>query len=136
MLLFLHRELINTVPLFDLDSQDPKFVTRILMAMKPLCFSPEEVIIEEGDVGNEMYIILKGEVLVTNKDQKTIYAREEAGTYFGEVALVRANTLRTATVKAATFVDLVSLSKVFGRENSEECQKKYAGYLNFNISDF
>ena len=42
----------------------PRCVTEVMLAMLPRLYSPREVIIHAGEMGNEMYIIKSGEVQV------------------------------------------------------------------------
>lgn len=75
----------------------------------PLHFEPGEVIFNEGDVGDYLYIIVNGTVdVLKGADQKI--AELTKGKYFGEMALLNQRT-RSATVKAQTPVDLLALRK-------------------------
>ncbi len=76
-------------------------------------YSPDEVIIHEGEVGEEMYLIVSGSVLVTKRaedgcdvDLDTL----KAGTYFGEMALFDL-LARSATVTAREATSLLVLHK-------------------------
>ena len=59
-----------------------------------------KVLMREGDLGREFFVLVDGEVSVT-KDGKEI-RRLGAGDFFGEIALVYENPRRTATVTAAS----------------------------------
>jgi CRP/FNR family transcriptional regulator, cyclic AMP receptor protein len=59
-----------------------------------------KVLMREGDLGREFFVLVDGEVSVT-KDGKEI-RRLGAGDFFGEIALVYENARRTATVTAAS----------------------------------
>jgi CRP/FNR family transcriptional regulator, cyclic AMP receptor protein len=59
-----------------------------------------KVLMREGDLGREFFVLVEGEVSVT-KDGKEI-RRLGAGDFFGEIALVYENARRTATVTAAS----------------------------------
>ncbi len=67
-------------------------------------YSVGENIIEEGDVGNEFYILLKGKVEILLKDaqgqDEHLDYIEKRGEYFGEMALIEENAPRNATVRA------------------------------------
>jgi len=73
-------------------------------------FEPGEIVFEQGDVGDCLYIMLKGEVEVlveTAGVQKNV-AKIRQGEYFGEMALLR-HQRRSATIRCVTPVDLLIL---------------------------
>merc|ERR1711936_1044665 len=75
----------------------------IFDAMFPVNAIPGEVIIQQGDEGDNFYIIDKGSVDVYVNGEKVISIGE--GGSFGELALIY-GTPRAATVKAATTTDV------------------------------
>ena len=62
-------------------------------------FPAGTVIIREGEVGNHMYVVMKGEVVISLKG-KTL-ARTFPGEIVGEMAMINSN-IRSATVTATT----------------------------------
>ena len=75
---------------------------RIIDNIKKERFTPGQKIIKEGSEGKKMYIIIKGIVRVSKKD---VMLRDlEKDSFFGELALLNANKIRTATVTAVTNV--------------------------------
>ena len=88
-------------------------------------FKPGEVVIKQGDIGKDFYIITKGQanVIISNDDKKTsdIVATLFPGDYFGETALLT-NKRRNATIKARKIklytlsLDKNTFTSVFGRE--------------------
>jgi NADH dehydrogenase len=73
-------------------------------------YEPGEAIVREGQVGREFYLIVKGEVDILSKDGTTSVARLGAREVFGERALLE-DTPRTASVRAATPVDVLVMSR-------------------------
>jgi NADH dehydrogenase len=76
-------------------------------------YEPGEVILEEGDLGREFYIIRKGEVQVYKTDERgfeTPIAKLKDREVFGEKALIE-DTKRGASVRALTPVDVLVLSR-------------------------
>jgi len=70
-------------------------------------------IIEQGDVGDALYIIRKGQVEVTATDQTGVKRRLAVlgeGQHFGEIALLH-DVPRTATIQARTPVEVYVLDK-------------------------
>lgn len=74
----------------------------------PLRLDPGTVIVREGDAGDRFYIVVEGEVEIS-EGGKTLSTLGEGG-YFGEIALLR-DLPRTATVVAKTPVVLYGLDR-------------------------
>lgn len=73
-----------------------------------LHFEPGEIIFNEGDTGDFLYIITQGEVEVYNR--KGHLANLGPGQYFGEMALLR-EAKRNATIKCTKATNVLALSK-------------------------
>ena len=74
---------------------------------------PGEIVIKEGDTGETMYLIIKGEVSVTKRqgeDHEIELDRIGAGDYFGEMALFE-DVLRSATIRTEQESRLLVLHK-------------------------
>ena len=84
---------------------------------KQVNFQSGELILKEGDIGNDCYLIQKGEVriFVLNAiDAEIVLAHLSEGDYFGEQALLEENPgQRNASVKAITDVSLIKVSRRF-----------------------
>lgn len=75
-------------------------------------FAPGEPIIREGDHGDELFIVLRGQVRVhlgSGKRRREV-SRLGPGQFFGEMSLMT-GAMRTASVSAATEVDLMVIGK-------------------------
>ena len=75
-------------------------------------FSEGEVIISEGIISNNAYIVLKGEVRITKKiDKKTlVLGTLKEGDVFGEMGLIT-KSVRSATVSALSEVEVGFIDK-------------------------
>jgi len=82
-------------------------------------FSAQEIIIQEGEPGDSLFIMQAGEVEITKqltlvldedtpKERVMIRLKAENGVYFGEMALLE-NETRSATVTASSDCSLLEL---------------------------
>ena len=101
-------------------------INKIISLSEIAFFKKGETIIREGDHGDELFIILKGEIDIIKKtlqDQKYVVTSlnaESGGVYVGEIALLD-NDKRSATVEAKTDCECLVLNRdnfiKFGDEN-------------------
>ncbi len=87
----------------------PTELTNIAEHMQRRHFSPDEVIIREGDPGEEFFLIGEGSVAVERRDHTT-RATLGAGDFFGERALLL-DEPRNATIVANGAVEVFTLGK-------------------------
>ncbi len=75
-------------------------------------FEPGQLIVVEGDIGKDLYVIQSGQVEIIKEDTGKIDVLAElgAGSHFGEKAIY-SGTVRTASVRAKTRVELLAISK-------------------------
>ena len=73
-------------------------------------YEPGEVVFDEGDSGDSLYMILSGEVEVSKLlgEQPQVIGTLQAGEYFGEMALLGRQP-RSASTRALTSLDLLVL---------------------------
>ncbi|GAB4187710.1 MAG: FAD-dependent oxidoreductase [Simkaniaceae bacterium] len=98
-----------------------------------LHFEEGEIIFNEGDVGDYLYIIVEGKVEVIKEGKAKPLATLGKGEFFGEMALLNQKT-RTATIRCIEPTDVLALRKAdFGvlitnfeelRTSFEETEKK------------
>lgn len=79
----------------------PRERTKIAEALENTHFSENEVIIQQGDEGDAMYIIAKGQVQITKTilEEEKVLGTLKKGDFFGERALLK-NEARAATITA------------------------------------
>ena len=78
----------------------------ILSVGQPVSFGADEAIVEEGDAGDAMYIVVSGKARV---DAGGRFHIMEAGDFFGEMALI-SRKKRMATVRAVEPVEALKIS--------------------------
>lgn len=99
-------EIIKQIPFFSgLSDEDLQAIGQKVQLQY---FGPEQLIFEEGDYGEEMYIIKRGKVQVLR--DFAVLAELEDHTFFGEMALVSEEP-RNASVRALTEVEALVLKK-------------------------
>ena len=107
------KDLLRKTPLFRAMTDEQ--LDKILAQCKKRHFESGDVVLSEGEEGDEMYIVHQGQVEISKAIHVQIPGRGEVsfekqlvvlgeGTYFGEVALL-AKDNRSATVTARTPLD-------------------------------
>ena len=104
-------KILKQVPIFRM--LDKESIDFIVERLKFKTFSENETICKVGDPGDEMYIIISGEVKICiygDKNQEQVVAKLIAGDYFGEMALLTGET-RSASVIATEPAETFLLHK-------------------------
>lgn len=107
-----YLEMLSSVQI--LKTLDNYEKSRILDVCEHVTFNDGELVIKEGEAGDDFYILLKGDAVAT----KTIEGFEEdqvvkeysSGDYFGERALIK-NTVRAANIIAKGEMKCLKLSR-------------------------
>jgi CRP-like cAMP-binding protein len=82
-------------------------------AAAPTTFQADQIIFNQGDAADRFFIITKGQVQILRADKRGVQkpiATLSEGAYFGEIGIL-GRTRRTATVKAITPVEVLSLDE-------------------------
>lgn len=98
--------------LMKLGFEGEKAITQELFFKYGRTYGAKQVILREGDRGKEVYLIIAGKVVVTEKVEKGSYRILNSlgpGEIFGEMAMLE-NAPRSATLIAATPTKLLALS--------------------------
>lgn len=103
----LNRETLEKVPLFQ--GADAALLASLIMALKPVVFQPGEIVIRQGEIGRELYLISRGEVEVID-ESGGVRATLGEGNFFGELGLLLSEP-RNATIRAASYCDFFVLDK-------------------------
>jgi CRP-like cAMP-binding protein len=96
-------ELLRKVPLFERCSKGE--LAEIAKIADEIDLREGKVLIREGARGREFFVLLDGAVDVTKSDRRI--NQLGPGDFFGEIALIAPSAVRTATVTAATDVEVL-----------------------------
>jgi CRP/FNR family transcriptional regulator, cyclic AMP receptor protein len=96
---------LKRAPLFE--SLSRKDLTQLARVSEDLEVEPGKVLCKEGEIGQEFFVIVDGEIRVTRKGRRV--ATRGGGDFVGEIALLE-DLPRTATVTAETPVRLFVLT--------------------------
>ena len=101
---------LRKVPLFS--NLDESTLERLEKDVNLKSYKSGDIIFNEGDQGDSLYVIRTGFVKITKKhlDKEQIIAYLSQGNYFGEMALLE-DERRTATVSAFTNVEVLQVLK-------------------------
>ena len=120
-------ELIRRVPLFALlTSAQAESVADAVVKRR---FKRGEVVVEQGNKSNTLFILLTGRARVITADKRgreVILATLQPGDYVGEMSLID-NQVHSATVRAEVQTDMLSLGRAeFARCLPENSSMAYA----------
>jgi len=107
-----NMKFISKIPLFKQlpQSEVPRLAEQFIIKK----YKPDEIIVTQGDIGEDLYVIRSGEakVFIIKEDSeiRTEVAKLKAGDYFGESALIH-NATRNASVEASTHLETLSISR-------------------------
>lgn len=99
-------ERLKMIPLFSYC--DDSILEEIIDLFTTEIYPPERTVIHEGDFGSSFFIIVRGIVVVSKKNQ--VITTLEDGDFFGEVALLKPVT-RTASVRTTTHSVFLTLQR-------------------------
>ncbi len=100
--------LIDQVPFFRNASHD--LLRDVIPRLDARDVAPGEILIHEGDVGDEMYFLTKGQVEILRGDPPERLAVLREGSFFGELAILR-DAPRATTIRALTDVEVYALRR-------------------------
>ena len=116
--------LVEQVPFFRHAS--PAFLRDIIPRLDARQFSPGEILVHEGDVGDEMYFLTKGQAEVSRGDAPTPLAVLREGSFFGELAILH-DAPRAATVRALGDGEVYAL----GREGVLQLARAHPDFARY-----
>ncbi|KAG6622695.1 Voltage-gated Ion Channel (VIC) Superfamily [Phytophthora cinnamomi] len=103
----INDSVLNKMPFFA--GADHNFLMELALSMRMVCFPPLEEVILEGEIGEEMFFIFRGVVEIVKAGvQLGLLGQKQ---YFGEMAILNQNCLRTATVRTLCFCELRMLTR-------------------------
>lgn len=118
------RAKLKNIPLFKKLSERPDALDWVIGVLEPKNVLKGQTIIAEGETGEEMYVLIKGEIEISRftleKESYTVAKlTDQMNIFFGELALVD-NDRRSATVAALSDCELLVLTRTKFRELGEK----------------
>jgi serine/threonine protein phosphatase PrpC len=104
--LALKRDVLANMPLFARLTE--RELLRVMQAVQVREFRDGEVVIREGDKGDELFIVLEGKVRVSRGEQ--LLTQLGQGEHVGEMALIR-SVPRSASVTAVGAAELIAIRR-------------------------
>ena len=104
--LALKRDVLLKMPLFQ--RLNERELLRVMQVVEVIGYKPGEVVVREGERGDELFILLSGVCEIRRGE--TVLLEVGPGDHFGEMALIRAMP-RSATVTAVQPSELISLRR-------------------------
>lgn len=106
--LYINERHLTKVPIFK--DAEASFFRSLTLMLRPVLITPNDYIVRQGDVGDEMYFIHRGtvEVMDENNLQKVAQVLHE-GDHFDDINLLY-DVPRRTSVRACTHVNLQALS--------------------------
>jgi serine/threonine protein phosphatase PrpC len=104
--LALKRDVLANMPLFSRLTE--RELLRVMQAVEVRTHKDGEVVIREGDKGDELFIVLDGKVVVSRGGQQLTHLGP--GEHVGEMALIR-SVPRSATVTAVGSAELIAIRR-------------------------
>lgn len=121
---------LKRIKLFEDFADDPDALEKIFHLGTISSAAQGETIIQEGAIGDSLYILVSGTVRIQkttlqNQPYTVVILREDDNVYFGELALIDEDR-RSATVVAESDITLFSLSR---HDYLQFCEENpYMGY--------
>ena len=107
---------LEKIPVFK--NLNKKELTEVVRLTHERVYKKDEFVFKKMAPAEGMYVLLEGEVKITDTDSKTIFAELESGDFFGELALLdeeprSASAIATTSAKLIGFfrTDLLTLIK-------------------------
>ena len=99
------KSILERVPLFS--GTSAAFLHGLALCLKPVAKAPNEFVVRRGELGKEMYFVVRGAIEVLGPDGSVLKAMGP-GDFFGELSVLLAGP-RTASVVARSDCDLYYL---------------------------
>jgi len=108
----LRGSFLSKVPLLSIDVFTPDEQTKIIGRVRPWIFEEGDVIMQEEDVGDKLYVIEGGvcDVVKNVNGREVLICQLREGDVFGELAVIQ-DMQNSGTVRAASSVTVLSLSR-------------------------
>jgi hypothetical protein len=108
LIVYLNGQILQASPVFKYFSM--LFLSEITFHLGHHTFAIDDNVFEEGNIGDILYFINKGSVILVHKKSKTFIKELEVETWFGEVSFF-SDLPRAATASAKTFTETMFIER-------------------------
>ena len=122
----LNGKLLNETPLFK--SFEVAFLSQLTFVIKKRIFMMDEHIFDEGDRGDSLYYIQKGNVVLVHKKTATFIKELGGDDFMGECAFFTGEP-RKVSARSKNFTDVIVLMKADFILTTEEFPKDFQTFL-------
>ncbi|XP_049884527.1 uncharacterized protein LOC126379753 [Pectinophora gossypiella] len=105
--MFYCKKLVFNVPLFQ--NMPIALINTIIFSLIQVLYMPGEVVVKYGKPGSSLYLIASGTVAIMNSEGKEVGHLKD-GAFFGERALLKPGTPRSATIVALEITEIYKLN--------------------------
>lgn len=113
---------------------DFRFLSEVTFLLVNETYSMDDHIFEEGERGNKMYFITKGNVVILQKSTHTYIKELNVDEYFGEIAFF-SDIQRQATARSRGFTEVLSLNNDSFTDTAHQQQYRSAERVYYDIYD-
>ncbi|XP_051119024.1 potassium channel SKOR-like [Andrographis paniculata] len=113
----LYEPYIREVPLFKNCSNE--FVTKVVIRVHEEFFLPEEVIVEEGNISNQLYIILDGKLDEVKKNTEETESKDSIGDISVLCSIPEPRTIRAVELSKLLRIEKEDLIEIIDTHSSD-----------------
>jgi len=114
LLAHFRKNILSDVTLFQAveEKDQQRLLVTLLERLNPCQYGPGDTVFHVGEIGRNVYFVINGEVDLVDPKTREIVATFRKGSFFGENCLVTGEEVRPFTVRARSWSDICSLSKM------------------------
>lgn len=109
VLMNIYAPLVSHAPF--LQRMPPRCIEKVVLSLEQMVYCAGDAILRRGDIGSDMFFVLRGTCDVLPHLRGEVVARRCIGEFFGEMALIYPEEPRSAWILAHTFVIIAKFTR-------------------------